>query len=159
MLERENDLMSCTLAYAFYAIGGKWKPYIIWYLHLAENNTLRYGELKRSIPFNVSHKVFTQQLNQLEEDGIIRKIQYSDEVIPRTEYSLTEMGKFVAPAILYLRDWAALFGKRYQKNAIERTVGEWNNDLIHYGYTSAENPNLQVMIDFNVDINKNQQNE
>ena len=42
LLERENDLLSCSLNYAFYTIGGKWKPYIIWYLNCAENNTMKH---------------------------------------------------------------------------------------------------------------------
>lgn len=150
MLERENDLMSCTLAYAFYTIGGKWKPYIIWYLKCAPNNTLRYGELKRNIPFKISHKMFSQQLKELETDGLISRCEYNDEVVPRVEYQLTEMGQFVAPVMLYLRDWGAMFGKDFSPNALERSKGDWQGELISYGYASKDNPNLSVKIEFNV---------
>lgn len=71
MLERPNDLRSCSLADAFMTIGGKWKPYIVWYLNTAPNLTMRYGELKRHIPWTISHKMYAQQLHELEDDGII----------------------------------------------------------------------------------------
>ena len=71
MLENPNDLRSCSLADAFMTIGGKWKPYIVWYLNTAPDLTMRYGELKRHIPWTISHKMYAQQLHELEADGII----------------------------------------------------------------------------------------
>ena len=55
-----HTLESCTLNFAFSAISGKWKPCILWYLHSAPGGVCRYGELKRLVPYDISHKIFTQ---------------------------------------------------------------------------------------------------
>ena len=154
MLERENDLMSCSLSYAFYTIGGKWKPYIIWYLNCAPNYTLRYGELKRSIPWKISHKMFAQQLKELEGDGLILRREYSDEQVMRVEYSLTDKGRFIVPVILYLRDWGTVFGDGFPISSLGRTKGDWDGPTIHYEYASDEHENMSVAIDFNVGFDR-----
>lgn len=102
-----HTLESCTLNFAFSAISGKWKPYILWYLHSAPGGVCRYGELKRLVPYDISHKIFTQQLQELESYNIIKRTEY-DEKPKRVEYSLTEAGKLLLPVILYMRDWASL---------------------------------------------------
>ncbi len=102
MLENPNDLRSCSLADAFMTIGGKWKPYIVWYLNTAPDLTMRYGELKRHIPWTISHKMYAQQLHELEADGIITRHEYMEGNIRVVDYTLTEAGRFLVPAILYL---------------------------------------------------------
>ena len=97
-----HTLESCTLNFAFSAISGKWKPYILWYLHSAPGGVCRYGELKRLVPYDISHKIFTQQLQELEAYNIIKRTEY-DEKPKRVEYSLTEAGKLLLPVILYMR--------------------------------------------------------
>lgn len=86
-----HTLESCTLNFAFSAISGKWKPCILWYLHSAPGGVCRYGELKRLVPYDISHKIFTQQLQELEAYNIIKRTEY-DEKPKRVEYSLTEAG-------------------------------------------------------------------
>jgi len=81
-------------------IGGKWKIPILWRL---KDNSKRYGVLKRSLP-NVTHKMLTQQLRELEQDEIITRKVYS-EIPPKVEYSLTLLGKSVIPVIDLLREW------------------------------------------------------
>jgi len=81
-------------------IGGKWKIPILWKL---KDNSKRYGVLKRSLP-NVTHKMLTQQLRELEQDEIIARKVYS-EIPPKVEYSLTLLGKSVIPVIDLLREW------------------------------------------------------
>lgn len=154
LLERENDLLSCSLNYAFYTIGGKWKPYIIWYLNCAENNTMHYGELKRIIPYKISHKMFAQQLKELEADGLITRDEYDDGVSTRIKYSISEKGKFIVPVILYMRDWGTIFGEEFPISSLGRTKGDWQGKTISYGYTSEADPNISVKIEFNVGIEK-----
>lgn len=149
-----NDLRSCSMAGAFLMIGGKWKPHIIWYLNIAPNCTLRYGELKRDMPWKISHKVFAQQLRELEEDQIIERHDLGDIKRPHVEYTLTERGKFLAPALLYLRDWGNYFGERFDDASLARTQGCWRDDTISYGYESSEHPGLSVHISFSVDKTK-----
>lgn len=68
-------------------IGGKWKPVILFHLTFG---TKRNGELMSLMP-TVTQKVLTQQLRELEEDGVVTRISYN-QVPPKVEYELTEYG-------------------------------------------------------------------
>ena len=81
-------------------IGGKWKIPIIWIL---KEGSMRYSELRRSLS-EITHKMLTQQLRELEQDEIIKRKVYP-EVPPKVEYSLTETGKELIPFIRQLRSW------------------------------------------------------
>ena len=146
MLENKNDLTTCSLSFAFSAVGGKWKPFIIWYLSIAPTGVYRYGELKRKIPWDISHKMFAQQLKELEEDSIITRTEY-DEKPMRVEYSLTEQGKLLVPVIRYMRDWGAVFGEKFGPEVIERSQGTMVDGTVHYGY-SSEQLDKSVKINF-----------
>lgn len=138
MLLDKNDLNSCSLSFVMNSISGKWKPFIIWYLYSAPGGVCRYGELKRKIPWDISHKMFAQQLTELERAKIINRMEYDEKPL-RVEYSLTEAGKLLAPAILYLRDWGATFGDKFtEEDLLARTLAETENNTLHYGYTSGE---------------------
>lgn len=91
----------CFLDLGFGIIRGKWKAVIL--CHLADEPK-RFLELQR-ITCGVSQKVLTEQLRELEEDGLIRKIVYP-EVPPRVEYSLTDKGKELAPALKIIEEWS-----------------------------------------------------
>lgn len=82
------------------AVCGKWKGLILWYL-LEE--TLRFGELGRLLP-EVSQKVLTQQLRELEDDGLVERTVHP-EVPPRVEYSLSPYGKDLEPTLRLLHQW------------------------------------------------------
>lgn len=150
MLLDKNDLNSCGLSFAFNNISGKWKPFIIWYLYAAPEGVSRYGELKRKIPWDISHKVFAQQLSELEQAGIINRIEY-DEKPPRVEYSLTDAGKLLAPAILYLRDWGTAFEGRFSsEDLITRTQARREGSALHYEYSSDElKKSVHIVFDTN----------
>jgi DNA-binding HxlR family transcriptional regulator len=81
-------------------IGGKWKSIILW--HLGEN-TLRFGELKRTLP-KITQKMLTQQLRQLEKDGLVDRRVYT-QVPPKVEYSLTDTGKTLLPVLETMYQW------------------------------------------------------
>lgn len=149
MLARANDLRSCSLADAFMTIGGKWKPYIVWYLNTAPNMTMRYGELKRHIPWEISHKMYAQQLRELEADGIITRSERMDDNIRVVDYTLTEAGRFLVPAILYLRDWRAVFGD-FPGSTLTRTQGSWTDTHIDYHCDALDGTGMRLAIRFDV---------
>ncbi len=91
----------CPVETLMNAIGGKYKPVILYYLI---NGTKRFGELKRLVP-DVSQRMLTQHLRELERDSLIHREVYR-EVPPRVEYSLTELGRTLQPLLLQMDAWA-----------------------------------------------------
>ena len=91
----------CVLDFAFQRIGGKYKGRIHW--ALSKHTVMRYGELSREIS-DISTKMLTQTLRELEMDNLIHREMYP-QVPPKVEYSLTETGKELIPFIKYLVDW------------------------------------------------------
>ena len=83
-------------------MGGRWKLPIL--THLSKGKT-RYGELKRIIP-NITERMLTLQLRELERDGLIIRTVYQ-EVPPRVEYELTPLSSALMPVCLLLHDWGA----------------------------------------------------
>ena len=83
---------------------GRWKLVILF--HLFGGRVLRFSDLERAIPA-VSQKMLIQQLRQMEQDGIVRRIVHH-QVPPKVEYGLTEWGQALCPALDALLTWAAL---------------------------------------------------
>ncbi len=82
---------------------GRWKLVILF--HLFGGRVMRFSMLERAIP-GISQKMLSQQLRQLEQDGIVQRTDYN-EIPPRVEYSLTEWGQALCPALDALLTWAA----------------------------------------------------
>ena len=72
--------------------------------------TKRFGELKKSIG-NVSQKVLTAQLRQMEDSGLLTRM-VSPEVPPRVEYTLTDLGRSLKPILDAMWTW----GENYKQN-------------------------------------------
>lgn len=100
-MPKDREPYACGLDAAVDVVGGKWKPMILWALH--SGTTLRFGELKRHI-VGVSEKVLSQQLRELESDGIVHREVYR-EVPPKVEYSLTALGESLNTALVPLGLW------------------------------------------------------
>ncbi len=94
----------CGVETTLEILGGKWKGVILWHLRL---KTLRFSQLRRRLP-GVTQKMLTQQLRELERDGIIHREVYP-EVPPRVEYSLTERGQSVVPILELMCEWGQAF--------------------------------------------------
>src|ERR1700704_594153 len=88
---------------AFKFLEGRWKLVILF--HLFGGNVLRFSELERAIPA-ISQKMLIQQLRQMENDGIVRRIVHH-QVPPKVEYGLTDWGQALCPALDALLKWAA----------------------------------------------------
>ncbi len=100
---------NCAVTTTIGLVGGKWKILILWQLR---NQKRRFGELTRLIPAS-NKKMLTQQLRELEKDGLIHRKVYA-EVPPRVEYSLTEIGKSLQPVIDQIGNWGTEYMKKKQ---------------------------------------------
>ncbi len=110
--------IDCPIMATMALISDKWKVLIIYRLCPGK---LRFNELRRSLQ-GVTQRVLTHQLRELEADGlVVRKIY--PEVPPRVEYSLTELGATLLPALQQLEDWAR---KHSNELLALRTVAEAN---------------------------------
>jgi DNA-binding HxlR family transcriptional regulator len=87
-------------------IAGKWKTFI---LCLLNHQSMRTGELRRAMP-DITQKMLTQQLRELEADGVITRTVYN-EAPPRVIYELSEFGKQLSPVLVPMCEW----GKNYIK--------------------------------------------
>jgi DNA-binding HxlR family transcriptional regulator len=90
----------CPIERTLGVIGGIWKVIIIRELL---TGTKRYGYLHRTIG-GVTHKMLTQQLRELERDGVLHRKVYT-QVPPKVEYTLTELGARLAPMLQTMHAW------------------------------------------------------
>lgn len=92
----------CPVAATLEVIGGKWKPLILF--HLREKS-MRFSELRRVVP-QATQKMLTQQLRDLERDGIVSRKVYA-VVPPKVDYSLTAYGRTLKPLLGLMCEWGA----------------------------------------------------
>ncbi|MDB5272795.1 MAG: hypothetical protein JWO58_1162 [Chitinophagaceae bacterium] len=97
---------NCPFTRAIGTIGNKWKPIII---NVMGTRTIRFGQLDAIIP-NISRKVLTEQLKELEEDGLLERIAYK-ELPPRVDYKLSEKGLAFLPILEAIKKWQGKFEK------------------------------------------------
>jgi DNA-binding HxlR family transcriptional regulator len=83
-------------------VAGRWKLRILF--QLFGGRVLRFSELERALP-GISQKVLNQQLRQLEQDGIVRRVAFAESP-PRVEYSLTTWGQALCPSLDALLEWS-----------------------------------------------------
>src|SRR6516164_6859966 len=96
----KTKTFNCPVEAAVDVFGGKWKALILWWLH---QRTWRFAELRRQIP-GITEKMLTQQLRELEADGIVERRVYAT-VPPKVEYSLTAYGWSLKRALRAICVW------------------------------------------------------
>ncbi|OKP99656.1 helix-turn-helix domain-containing protein [Paenibacillus sp. P46E] len=96
MAKKYNISVEATLE----VIGGKWKCVILCHL---THGTMRTSDLKRHMP-NITQKMLTQQLRELEQDGIVNRISYN-QVPPKVEYELSDYGRTLSTILDSLCAW------------------------------------------------------
>ncbi|MCD1619021.1 winged helix-turn-helix transcriptional regulator [Salipiger manganoxidans] len=90
----------CAVEAAISLIDGKWKCVILFHL---TDGTMRFSELRRAIP-GVTQRTLTNQLRELEADGLIRREVFA-QVPPKVEYSLSDLGRSMTPVLAALKAW------------------------------------------------------
>lgn len=96
-----KDLPQCPVATAVGVIGNKWKLLILRNLLIVPR---RFTDLLNGVD-NISKKVLTENLRSLEDDGIINRKIYPEEIPIKVEYSLSEMGETLKPIFDVLTGW------------------------------------------------------
>lgn len=78
----------CPYVTAQKVLTGKWSIYI---MYLLSNEPLRFNELQRRMPEEMTHATLSRQLKALEKEGLIQRVAYQ-QIPPKVEYSLSEVG-------------------------------------------------------------------
>lgn len=110
----------CGIDAAIDVVGGKWKVLILWALEEAPR---RFGELRRGIP-DVTEKVLTSHLRELEADGIVFREETFEGAVRRVTYALTPLGVSLNEALAPLGDWGRehlLGGRSTPGDALDRS--------------------------------------
>lgn len=103
-VEIEGTQYHCAMDVAMSYLGGKWKTVVLWYL---KNEKRRFAELKKIIP-QVSDRMLSITLRQLEEDGLVLREVYSTKPPLKVEYSLTEFGRSCIPLLDAVAKWGRM---------------------------------------------------
>jgi len=106
MPQAEAKTFLCPVNVALSVIGGKWKPMILWQMGKGRK---RFSSIQSAMP-GVAHKVLSQQLRQLQRDGVIRRL-VRDQPARNIEYELTALGRSLRPSLNGLASW----GKTYYR--------------------------------------------
>ncbi len=113
-MDRDNGEI---IRQALSLIGGKWKVLILWFL--AIHRVLRFGELKKRLP-GISQHSLTQQLRELEDCGLVRRVVYPEMPL-RVEYSLTPEGLDLGDVYKAVYSWGLRHPElREKRNASRR---------------------------------------
>ena len=107
-------MFSCPVDATISQIGGKYKAVILY--HLIEDRVLRFHELQKYLP-QATPKMLTQQLRELEKDGLIHREVYP-VVPPKVEYSLTEFGRTLLPVINAMHEWGQSYNQQCKYQSV-----------------------------------------
>lgn len=114
MTKKRQVDYTCAMEAALTVISGKWKLKI---LNQLLAGPIRYSDIKRAAK-GITEKMLTQQLRELEEDGIISRKVYP-VVPPRVEYTYTELGRELTGIFYALEKWGSNFLTENNPNKVE----------------------------------------
>ena len=104
MADIKAEYLACPIRNVISRFGDKWSMLVLFMLHRSETGILRFNEIHRLMS-DCSQKMLSQTLKNLEQSRLVNRKVYP-EVPPRVEYSLTDTGKSLMPAIMALIEWA-----------------------------------------------------
>ncbi len=105
---------NCPAEYTLALIGGRWKIPLIFHLM---SGVRRFSELSRALT-GVSQKVLTQQLREMERNGLVERKVYA-QVPPRVEYALTPLGRSLKPVVDTMCRWGETYASKAALGAAE----------------------------------------
>jgi DNA-binding HxlR family transcriptional regulator len=111
VIEMGERRFHCAMDVTMHFIGGKWKTVVLWYLRLDKK---RFSELKAVMP-QITEKMLSIQLKQLEADGLIRRTVYTSKPPLKVEYALTEFGQSLIPLLNEIANWGRKTGNEKGK--------------------------------------------
>ena len=103
MSDIKAEYLACPIRNVISRFGDKWSMLVLFMLHRSETGILRFNEIRRLMT-DCSQKMLSQTLKNLEQSHLVHREVYP-EVPPRVEYSLTDTGKSLMPAIMALIEW------------------------------------------------------
>ena len=103
MADIKAEYLACPIRNVISRFGDKWSMLVLFMLHRSETGILRFNEIRRLMT-DCSQKMLSQTLKNLEQSRLVHREVYP-EVPPRVEYSLTDTGKSLMPAIMALIEW------------------------------------------------------
>lgn len=132
---QKNKEVQCPVEATLNLIGGKYKALILWHLI---GETRRFNELNKLIT-SVTAKMLTQQLRELENDGLIKRKVYP-VVPPKVEYSLTPFGESIIPVLKEMCAWGTTYLKGGKTCCSEK----------EYDFKSSECKMASLSVDKNI---------
>ena len=109
MADIKAEYLACPIRNVISRFGDKWSMLVLFMLHRSETGILRFNEIRRLMT-DCSQKMLSQTLKNLEQSHLVHREVYP-EVPPRVEYSLTDTGKPLMPAIMALIEWGQMHFK------------------------------------------------
>lgn len=104
MADIQAAYLSCPIRQVISHFGDKWSMLVLYALHTSDSGIMRFNELRHFMT-DCSQKMLSATLKNLEQHNLVHREAYA-VVPPKVEYSLTETGRSLMPAIVYMVDWA-----------------------------------------------------
>lgn len=100
-MEKKNLFGLCPYVTSQKVLTGKWSMYI---MYLLTDGPIRFNELQRKMPEEMTHTTLSRQLKKLEEEGLIERIEYQ-QIPPKVEYKLSDIGEKFRKVLHELEIW------------------------------------------------------
>ena len=126
-MDKSVEVDAKPIEYTLSLIGGKWKIIIMFWLWKC--GTLRYGEIKKSIP-GIAHKMLSNQLKEMEHSDIIIRTEYP-QIPPKAEYTLTQRGLSLMPILSEMCYWGKINLESIPENNKETFEEENVTKFVH----------------------------
>ena len=103
MADIKAEYLACPIRQVISRFGDKWSLLVLFLLNRSDTGVLHFNEMRRFMT-DCSQKMLSQTLKNLEQSHLVHR-EVFPEVPPRVEYSLTETGRSLMPALSALIEW------------------------------------------------------